>query len=115
MTLDAQQGNSYTTVSLVLNENTNIQVQGERYTTVAAATAASATRGTDGAFVHSVGLSDTVTLTVGSNSVFISNASYSGNTLAYAGTAARLLLLKQLLKLLGHRNIVHLVLLLLLP
>ena len=90
MTLNAyNKGNSYSTVSLVLNENTNIQVQGERYTTVAAATAAStATRGTDGAFVHSVGLSDTVTLTVGSNSVTTSlNASYSGNTLAYSGTA----------------------------
>ena len=118
MTLDAyNKGNSYTTVSLVLNENTNIQVQGERYTTAAAATAAStATRGSDGAFVHSVGLSDTVTLTVGSNSVTTSlNASYSGNTLAYAGTATTVLLLKQLLKLLGHRNMEQLVLLLLLP
>ena len=90
MTLNAyNKGNSYSTVSLVLNENTNIQVQGERYTTVAAATAASTdTRGSDGAFVHSVGLSDTVTLTVGTNSVTTSlNASYSGNTLAYSGTA----------------------------
>ncbi|MDC2995800.1 hypothetical protein OAZ17_00860, partial [Flavobacteriaceae bacterium] len=71
MTLDAyNKGNSYSTVSLVVNENTNVSVQGERYTTAAAATAASTTtRGSDGAFVHSVGLSDTVTLTVGSNSV----------------------------------------------
>ena len=101
MTLDAyNKGNSYTTVSLVLNENTNIQVQGERYTTVAAATAASTTtRGTDGAFVHSVGLSDTVTLSVGSNSVTTSlNASYSGNTLAYAGTATTVTALETAIK-----------------
>ena len=90
MTLDAyNKGNSYSTVSLVVNENTNVSVQGERYTTAAAATAASTTtRGSDGAFVHSVGLSDTVTLTVGSNSVTTSlNASFSSGTLAYAGTA----------------------------
>ena len=101
MTLNAyNKGNSYSTVSLVLNENTNIQVQGERYTTVAAATAASTTtRGTDGAFVHSVGLSDTVTLTVGSNSVTTSlNASYSGNTLAYAGTATTVAALETAIK-----------------
>ena len=90
MTLDAyNKGNSYSTVSLVVNENTNVSVQGERYTTAAAATAASTTtRGSDGAFVHSVGLSDTVTLTVGSNSVTTSlNASYSSGTLGYSGTA----------------------------
>jgi len=90
ITLDAyNKGNSYATVSLVVNENTNVSVQGERYTTAAAATAASTTtRGSDGAFVHSVGLSDTVTLTVGSNSVTTSlNASFSSGTLAYAGTA----------------------------
>jgi len=101
LTLNAyNKGNSYSTVSLVLNENTNIQVQGERYTTVAAATAASTTtRGTDGAFVHSVGLSDTVTLTVGSNSVTTSlNASYSGNTLAYAGTATTVAALETAIK-----------------
>jgi hypothetical protein len=91
LTLDAyNKGNSYSTVSLVLNENTNVSVQGERYTTVAAATAAStATRGTDGAFVHSVGLSDTVTLSVGANSVTTSlNAALlSTGKLAYTGTA----------------------------
>ena len=90
MTLDAyNKGNSYSTVSLVVNENTNVSVQGERYTTAAAATAASTTtRGSDGAFVHSVGLSDTVTLSVGSNSVTTSlNASFSSGALAYAGTA----------------------------
>ncbi len=90
ITLDAyNKGNSYATVSLVVNENTNVSVQGERYTTAAAATAASTTtRGSDGAFVHSVGLSDTVTLTVGSNSVTTSlNASFSSGSLAYAGTA----------------------------
>ena len=101
MTLDAyNKGNSYSTVSLVLNENTNVQVQGERYTTTTAATAASTTtRGTDGAFVHSVGLSDTVTLSVGSNSVTTSlNASYSGNTLAYAGTATTVAALETAIK-----------------
>ena len=90
ITLDAyNKGNSYATVSLVVNENTNVSVQGERYTTAAAATAASTTtRGSDGAFVHSVGLSDTVTLTVGSNSVTTSlNASYSSGALGYSGTA----------------------------
>ncbi len=91
LTLDAyNKGNSYSTVSLVLNENTNVSVQGERYTTVAAATAAStATRGSDGAFVHSVGLSDTVTLSVGANSVTTSlNAALlSTGKLAYTGTA----------------------------
>jgi hypothetical protein len=93
ITLDAyNKGNSYSTVSLVLNENTNVQVQGERYTTVAAASAASTvTRGTDGAFVHSVGLSDTVTLSVGANSVTTSlNAALVGGGLAYTGTATTL-------------------------
>ena len=90
MTLDAyNKGNSYSTVSLVVNENTNVSVQGERYTTAAAATAASTTtRGSDGAFVHSVSLSDTVTLSVGSNSVTTSlNAALVGGGLAYTGTA----------------------------
>ena len=90
MTLDAyNKGNSYSTVSLVVNENTNVSVQGERYSTAAAATAASTTtRGSDGAFVHSVGLSDTVTLSVGSNSVTTSlNAALVGGGLAYTGTA----------------------------
>tara|TARA_B100000029_G_scaffold64077_2_gene57389 strand:+ start:14 stop:1546 length:1533 start_codon:yes stop_codon:yes gene_type:complete len=91
ITLDAyNKGNSYNTVSLVLNENTNVSVQGERYTTVAAATAASTdTRGSDGAFVHSVGLSDTVTLSVGANSVTTSlNAALlSTGKLAYTSTA----------------------------
>ena len=101
MTLDAyNKGNSYSTVSLVVNENTNVSVQGERYTTAAAATAASTTtRGSDGAFVHSVGLSDTVTFSVGSNSVTTSiNASYSGNTLAYAGTATTVAALETAIK-----------------
>ncbi len=90
MTLDAyNKGNSYSTVSLVVNENTNVSVQGERYSTAAAATAASTTtRGSDGAFVHSVSLSDTVTLSVGSNSVTTSlNAALVGGGLAYTGTA----------------------------
>jgi hypothetical protein len=91
ITLDAyNKGNSYSTVSLVLNENTNISVQGERYPTVAAATAASTTtKGTDGAFVHSASLSDTVTLSVGANSVTTSlNAALlSTGKLAYTGTA----------------------------
>jgi len=91
MTLDAyNKGNSYSTVSLVVNENTNVSVQGERYTTTTAATAASTTtRGSDGAFVHSVGLSDTVTLSVGANSVTTSlNAALlSTGKLAYTGTA----------------------------
>jgi hypothetical protein len=91
LTLDAyNKGNSYSTVSLVVNENTNVSVQGERYTSTTAATAAStATRGSDGAFVHSVGLSDTVTLSVGANSVTTSlNAALlSTGKLAYTGTA----------------------------
>jgi hypothetical protein len=93
ITLDAyNKGNSYATVSLVLNENTNIQVQGERYTSVAAATAASTiTRGSDGTLVHSASLSDTVTLSVGANSVTTSlNAALVGGGLAYTGTATTL-------------------------